>query len=141
MTSGNPTSEDKRVGHAHHRKTRSHCSIDWTIPNDDLQGIADESDDFQSNGELTNELDLSMSTLSQEKEISTKLPTFIDRLILLEASGSKSGRWFPFAYEVIIMQWLALLREQQKSMLKDDSDDVVTVLLLRTCRSVCRYRL
>lgn len=124
MTSGNPTSEDKRVGHAHHRKTRSHCSIDWTIPNDDLQGIADESDDFQSNGEQTNELDLSMSTLSQEKEISTKLPTFIDRLILLEGSGSKSGRWFPFAYEVITMQWLALLREQQKSMLKDDSDDV-----------------
>ena len=28
--------EDKRVGHSHHRKTRSRCSIDWTLPPTDI---------------------------------------------------------------------------------------------------------
>ena len=28
--------EDKGVGHSHHRKTRSRCSIDWTLPPTDL---------------------------------------------------------------------------------------------------------
>lgn len=34
--SSNSSREDKRVGHSHHRKTRSRCSIDWTLPPTDL---------------------------------------------------------------------------------------------------------
>jgi hypothetical protein len=117
MNSSNPSGEEKRVGQAHHRKTRSHCSIDWTIPNDDLNNLLADSPatDLQKQDASSNELDMSMSTLSGEKEICTRLPSFVDRLLSLDKSGSGHERWFPFAYEIVIMQWLALLREQKES--------------------------
>lgn len=117
VNSSNPDGEEKRVGQAHHRKTRSHCSIDWTIPNDDLNNLLSDrpADDLQKQDSGSNELDTSMTTLAGEKEMCTKLPSFIDRLLSLGKSGSRHERWFPFAYEIVILQWLALLREQKGS--------------------------
>jgi hypothetical protein len=112
------------VGQAHHRKTRSNCSIDWTIPNDDLNNSLSNSpaSDLQKQNAAFNELDMSMSTLSGEMDSSIKLPNFFDRLVSLQASNHESRRWFPFAYEILIMQWLALLRKQQAQSTDTRSD-------------------
>eukprot|EP00980_Cylindrotheca_fusiformis_P017489 scaffold5490_cov125-Cylindrotheca_fusiformis.AAC.6 len=58
---------------------------------------------------------MSMSTLSGEKELCTKLPMFLDRLLCLGRSNNGHQRWFPYAYEVLILQWVALLREQKRA--------------------------
>lgn len=56
-----------------------------------------------------------MSTLKKEESTAVKLPNFVDRLVVIGNVSSDSARWFPFAYEVIIMQWAAFLLEQRKS--------------------------
>ena len=56
-----------------------------------------------------------MTTLSQEINLSVKLPNYVDRLVALGASETQTGRWFPYTYEIIIMQWSAILKEQQRS--------------------------
>lgn len=63
-----------------------------------------------------------MSTLKKEESTAVTLPCFVDRLELLGNSSCDSARWFPFAYEVIIMQWAAFLIEQRKSGEKPASD-------------------
>jgi hypothetical protein len=126
ISKNTPTSEENRVGQAHHKKTQSSCSIDWTIPNDDLNSsITYASDDGLQNVQegRKNECDESMSTLSGEEKINAKLPNFVDRLVSLGESKSKSGRWFPFAYEIIIMQWVAILLEQRASGADGSSDN------------------
>ena len=60
-------------------------------------------------------IDESMTTLSQELKLCLKLPNYVDRLAALGASDNQTGRWFPFTYEIIIMQWSAVLAEQQRS--------------------------
>lgn len=112
--------EEKRVGSSHHRRrTRGgHSSIDWSLmptaeepaspsPSDlpedtlSLEGASDENDEH-------------MSTLRSEASTSVKLPNFVDRLLVIGDSSPINARWFPFAYEVIIMQWAAVLIEQRK---------------------------
>ena len=76
---GTSSGEESRVGQAHHKKTRSRSSIDWSIPNDDFSRLlADTNSEINHTREVEqkSELDESMSTLSKEKEISTKLPNF-----------------------------------------------------------------
>lgn len=97
----------------------SHSSIDWSIPNDDLSSLLarpknDENHSIQEDEKIEN-IDESMTTLSQEFDLSLKLPNFADRLVSLGASESQTGRWFPYTYEIIIMQWAAILTEQQRS--------------------------
>lgn len=126
---GVSTGEEDRVGEAHHRKTRSSCSIDWSIPNDDLGRFVFDSSptsnapDPVEESESKLEFDESMTTLFEETSTQTKLPHFIDRLIAMKERSAKSGRWFPFAYEVIIMQWAALLQEQRTSE-SDNANDL-----------------
>jgi len=120
VNSGVPSGEEKRVGHAHHRKTRSHCSIDWTIPNDDL--IVGSPRDTKKEASTTSDLDMSMQTLSSEKKICVRLPTFVDRILSLGDAGYDGTRWFPFAYEIVIMQWLALLQAQKSSSVDNTTD-------------------
>jgi hypothetical protein len=56
-----------------------------------------------------------ISTLAKEESTAVKLPTFAQRLSIIGESGNESARWFPYAYEVIIMQWSIFLVEQRKS--------------------------
>ncbi|KAL3910930.1 MAG: hypothetical protein SGILL_007490, partial [Bacillariaceae sp.] len=93
----------------------SHSSIDWSIPNDDLSNLlSDKKEIIQE--EPVEKFDESMGTLELEIQMSLKLPSFFDRLAALGNSKSKHGRWFPFVYEVVIMQWVAILLEQQAMM-------------------------
>jgi hypothetical protein len=100
----------------HHRKKVSHSSIDWSIPNDDLSNLLKESHQDKKPilpNEPIEKFDESMGTITQEISSSLKLPSFVDRLAALGSTEVQHGRWFPFAYEVIIMQWVAILLEQQ----------------------------
>ena len=63
-----------------------------------------------------------MSTLSHEIQISLKLPSYSDRLATLGGSNVQNGRWFPYTYEIIIMQWAAILIEQQRSAIDSSKD-------------------
>ncbi|VEU36301.1 unnamed protein product [Pseudo-nitzschia multistriata] len=124
FSSNYPSEEEVRVYGRHHRKTVSHSSIDWSIPNDDLGNLStepkhDKKHSIQA-GKIE-EIDESMSTISQEIKLSLKLPSFADRLASL--GDSSNGRWFPFTYEIIIMQWAAVLIEQQKSAVDSNQDD------------------
>jgi hypothetical protein len=115
---GTSTGEEDSVGQAHHRKTRSSCSIDWSIPNDDIGKFSFEPSPSSASdpiAESLNEFDESMSTLLGENEISTLLPNFMDRLMALKEPSGTPGRWFPFTYEVIIMQWAGILNEQRRN--------------------------
>ena len=130
--------EKQRVGHTNHRKTRSRCSVDWTLPDADSMTDGSQTDISLSTvssttpthegtrgtprndlrkgaGDFTSpELDLTMSTLQDEDMHCRSLRNYIDR-ILNTSRASSSFRWYPFAYEVIIFQWVALLMEQRRS--------------------------
>ena len=110
--------EEDRVYGKYHRKTISHSSIDWSIPNDDLSSLLTRArNDKKSTTQAgkVEKIDESMTTLSQEFKLCLKLPNYVDRLAALGASDNQKGRWFPYTYEIIIMQWSTILAEQQKS--------------------------
>jgi hypothetical protein len=79
-------------------------------------------EDASSAEGTTDENDERMSTLRKEESTAVKLPSFVDRLVFIGSSSYDSARWFPFAYEVIIMQWAAFLIEQRKSGEKFGAD-------------------
>jgi len=128
--------EELRVGAAHHRKTRSRCSIDWTLPPTDFGGLdlaADSRrlrnktakasfDDRRLRGDGFPEFDAAGTS----RESYIQLPGFIDRLMILREKGGE-GRWFPYTYEVVIFQWFALLVEQTRSMDQEPRDTSSTV--------------
>lgn len=91
-------------------------SIDWSIPNDDLSSAMQLSVSSASGNKQAadNPMDESLSTLSNEVQNTLGAPNFVDRLCSLGKNGG-SGRWFPFVYEVIIFQWVAILHEQRAS--------------------------
>jgi len=125
FSSNYPQEEEARVYGRHHRKTISHSSIDWSIPNDDLSNLlAGTTNDkkHSTQEEPVEKFDESMSTLSHEIEISLKLPSYSDRLATLGDSNVQNGRWFPYTYEIIIMQWAAILIEQQRSVIDSSKD-------------------
>eukprot|EP00978_Attheya_sp_CCMP212_P024170 scaffold75561_cov55-Attheya_sp.AAC.3 len=173
-----------RVGYAHHRKTRSRCSIDWTLPPADLlmenqqqlehtnrrkldvgvrSSIIPGPERNKLDGGCERAIDDSTTTTKQsnddsgyqigldrmksiestkrepggdrlednetdsisshgkdnmsagtERPTAIVLPGFLDRLSTLRKRG-ECGRWYPYAYEVIIFQWVAILVEQTKS--------------------------
>jgi hypothetical protein len=120
--------EEKHVGHAHHRKTDSTCSIDWTLPADDFllkQGDAipaslplgdEEAHVAVEKGPPT--LGLEMSSLNPEIENAKKLPNYLDRVLSIVTTQHPNGRWFPYVYEVLIFQWVAILTEQRRQSSK-----------------------
>jgi len=125
--------EEMRVGQAHHRKTRSRCSIDWTLPEDEILFRAENDprashplsgDSFSSLSKgwdeksKKTEFDLSMTMLQDEFETCHQLSTYAERINLM-GKLKVAGRWFPYLYEVIIFQWVALLLEQRRSGEKD----------------------
>jgi hypothetical protein len=149
--------EARRLGAAHHRKTRSRCSIDWTLPPTDMLLEKDQQieqhnrsmagattapitmnfDDMSTDDEtigndsadeecvIENQDPSSIESThplkKQEKDNDAKkacietllLPDFAHRMNLMKDDG-KPKRWWPYVYEVIIYQWLALLVEQTK---------------------------
>eukprot|EP00535_Pseudo-nitzschia_heimii_P008056 CAMPEP_0197181318 /NCGR_PEP_ID=MMETSP1423-20130617/5641_1 /TAXON_ID=476441 /ORGANISM="Pseudo-nitzschia heimii, Strain UNC1101" /LENGTH=3706 /DNA_ID=CAMNT_0042631551 /DNA_START=249 /DNA_END=11369 /DNA_ORIENTATION=- len=119
FSSNQPQEENDRVFGKYHRKTVSHSSIDWSIPNDDLSNLLSRSKEDKMNSmraQKIENIDESMTTLSQEFDISLKMPNFADRLVALGETESQYGRWFPYTYEIIIMQWATILMEQQRYM-------------------------
>ena len=165
--------EEKRVGAAHHRKTRSRCSIDWSLPPTDMLlekdqqmerlnrtrfgvGVAPKLalgpissfvDDGSTDEDATGNDSIDGSLTDKKVDISCEevetitekvhplkrhshsasvenpnanktadaivLPDFADRMSAMKNDG-KTRRWWPYVYEVVIYQWLALLVEQTK---------------------------
>jgi hypothetical protein len=56
------------------------------------------------------------------KNVVIPLPSYLDR-ISSQRTKEAQGRWFPYAYEVIIFQWLAVLNEQRKKSTKMPGKD------------------
>ncbi len=150
--------EERRVGAAHHRKTRSRCSIDWSLPPADMllekdQRIEELNRTMTGNANSTllplstiesacdsvcvkvssleaNEWDMLSAGDSVRKDHSMPfrpkfesstaeimvLPDFADRIGSMKNSGEEHDekRWWPYVYEVVIYQWVALLDEQTK---------------------------
>jgi hypothetical protein len=150
------------VGAAHHRKTRSRCSIDWSLPPtdmllekdqrieelnrtmtgnvtstmlplspiepfpNDVEGDDGVSRDISSHGKTLCDSDAIKHPLKQHRLSRSKddpkpaevlvLPDFADRISAMKNIEDEhvEKRWFPYIYEVIIYQWLALLDEQTK---------------------------
>ena len=153
--------EEKRVGSAHHRKTRSRCSIDWSLPPTDgllekdqqieqlnrarigvtgpqlvalspigpIAGGGFPFDDVagkdktekESNSKTDHPLKRLQSKENEAKETTraVPLPDFADRISSMK-DDAKPKRWWPYVYEVIIYQWVALLTEQTKQTKKVD---------------------
>jgi hypothetical protein len=109
----------RRVGHAHHRKTRSQYSIDWTLPADEFIDVSLPSEvkvEHVVKDEPPSERYESMFELSKGREHIVELPNFIDRFLFQFVNNPNGeGRWLPYAYEIIIFQWVALLAEQRTS--------------------------
>ncbi|ACI65622.1 predicted protein [Phaeodactylum tricornutum CCAP 1055/1] len=107
--------EERRVGSSHHRKTQSRSSIDWTLKGEEFGSISQDAQ-LDMRGEApkdTNEEHAeAMSTLQREDGNSCQLPDYVDRLVAFGRSSSRSGRWFPYIYEIIIMQWAGILSQQ-----------------------------
>lgn len=118
--------EDQRVGSSNHRKTRSNSSIDWSLLGDGLVPAAFETSTglMKDDSEVSQEEEDSeaMSALKQEENNSFKLPGFAERLMIAGKLSNKSARWFPFAYEVVILQWAAILMAQRAAGEKNRSD-------------------
>ena len=154
--------EERRVGAPHHRKTRSRCSIDWTLPPPDTSLEKDQqieqinrnraeaplasslplsptgSSPDDSDGSASSEgndvpsennsvlpdgqrdgsrnihpLKIGLQARSREKvRTNTELPDFADRISAMSDNGEH--RWWPYVYEVILHQWVALLEEQTR---------------------------
>ena len=134
------TKVDEERPNVSHRKTRSRCSIDWTLPAADLlienhqlsemrrknpvpatkinEKATISNDSLGQNKDnpknsLTKET-LNNDTKAQDKEDIYVLPDFSTRLVNL-GRNQKQGRWFPYAYEVILYQWVILLMDLTKN--------------------------
>eukprot|EP00984_Skeletonema_dohrnii_P030698 scaffold22391_cov141-Skeletonema_dohrnii-CCMP3373.AAC.2 len=153
--------EEKRVGSAHHRKTRSRCSIDWSLPPTDgllekdqqieqlnrarigvagpqlvalspigpisgggfsFDGAAQKDEEGkESNSNVDHPLKRLQAKENEgkQKPRAVALPDFADRISGMKDDG-KPKRWWPYVYEIIIYQWVALLTEQTKQTKKGD---------------------
>jgi hypothetical protein len=117
--------EQKHVGSSHHRRrTQGRSSIDWSLIDEESTSPTPSGslEDSSSTEGALYEYDERMSTLKKEEASSIKLPNYVDRLVIIGNVASDSARWFPFAYEVIIMQWAAFLMEQRRSGEKSASE-------------------
>ncbi|GMI04192.1 hypothetical protein TrRE_jg1812, partial [Triparma retinervis] len=170
--------ENRSVGAKHHRKTKSVCSIDWSLSSSAGAAVAARSDTSASKASITTSgnilsslssssssdstgsftnlnspvkhsrqknpdgilsafINAAVKTLSpknssddSQKENSLpsrhpangatstamKLPGFDVRL---DATSSNPVRWWPYLYEVMICQWVVLLKNQQRMIEKE----------------------
>jgi hypothetical protein len=107
-------SEEQRVGSSHHRKSRSNSSIDWTLLGDGLLSSNFESPGLASKVEADEDDQSELfSALKHEESNSVRFPDFVERLMNAGRASEKEARWCPFAYEVIILQWAAILTAQR----------------------------
>lgn len=105
--------ERRNVGSSHHRKTRSRSSIDWTLIEVDRDPAITNVGSMNSKA-LSRHDDSKMWAHRREEASSIELPSFVDRLAAMGKSSKCHARWFPYTYEVIILQWAAILTEQQR---------------------------
>lgn len=101
------------MGSSHHRKTRSRSSIDWTFIGERALATASR-EERDASPSVVAEQEEQMSTLHKEEASTVVMPNFVDRLTAMGKSSTTSARWFPYAYEVIITQWAAILVEQRR---------------------------
>lgn len=138
LSANGASGEEQQVGGTHHRKTRSRCSIDWTIPaEDDLvfgpgppapsSPVQPASGTNQRSPNKDNEFSESQAqkatSMKAESENAKKLPSYLDRILFLSKKEHVNGRWFPYVYEVIIFQWVAILTEQRRNAEKRQAGD------------------
>ena len=107
--------EEGNAGSSHHRKTRSRSSIDWTLigSGDGFVPSISTPRNNESDGKDLAKDNNELTTLKRDEKKSVLLPDFADRLAALEKQSDYSARWFPYAYEVVILQWAAILVEQR----------------------------
>lgn len=131
--------EEPRVGSTHHRRpTNGWSSIDWSLTAEDraspFSAPTEEEIGSDSGNDDCND---NMVSLQEEEKAAIRMPGFAQRLLTLGdmPRGTTSGRWFPFAYEVIIMQWAAVLsepdrrKEKPSTALNDASQRAVGVAI------------
>ena len=108
------------VGHAHHRKHRFGSSISFELPQLDLitenlqEGYDEMSEHEIDSSNLFSKPTIRKNRFNSHHKDSIILKGYPDRILSL-SKRTKSGRWFPYLYEVIIFQWVKILLEQTKS--------------------------
>ena len=63
-----------------------------------------------------------LAALKREESNSLQFPDFVERLMSAGKSSTRNARWFPFAYEVVMLQWAAILIAQRAAGEKNRSD-------------------
>jgi hypothetical protein len=113
----NVDGEDRRVGLSNHRKSSSHgTSIDWSVTSEVQTSIisCDEDGDARTFEIMDSSV---MSTMLKEETGCMRLPNFAERLMFVAQNPrAHDARWYPYAYEVIIMQWCAILIAQRQAV-------------------------
>ena len=109
-----PADEGRSVGSSHHRKTRSRSSIDWSLMVDQGNSPGGQELESHTDNKAQGDDNDRMSMFVKEEASAISLPTFLGRLQAMGAARNTSARWFPYAYEVIILQWAAVLSEQRR---------------------------
>jgi hypothetical protein len=109
------------------QKTKSASAIDWNEnSSEDVTVNPSRSNDISSSsGDVVDGKNDRVYTLVKEEAFALKLPDFAERLAIVGKMSSEASRWFPFSYEVIIMQWAAFLVEQRKSGEKNTLDRAI----------------
>jgi len=95
--------EEKRVGSSHHRKTKSRCSIDWTLPPTDLfienqrqHEMLNETSDSHIDDGLSTDRDVSAknSTIALQSKSNDSLPSRTDHPFSKDV-GSEDDAAYP----------------------------------------------
>lgn len=97
--------EERSVGDSHYRDNGHGTSIDWELPS--LDNVVESYQQLETLNEQTDVF------CGSQKYESIRLRNFIERIIIL-SKKKENGRWFPYLYEVIISQWIALIAIQTK---------------------------
>lgn len=105
------------MGASHHRRRTNGSSIDWSLRGDErsLPSALSLTPEVVSSQSMSEQNDERISTLGREESSVVSLPSFADRLVTLGNSPDDNARWFPFAYEVVIMQWAHVLKSGERS--------------------------
>lgn len=110
--------EESRVGSAHHLRASSRgTSIDWSVTSTSPLETSRPTQDFGVD-EWSEATPISMG------KGCVRLPNFAQRLTNAPEETRGEFRWWPYAYEVIINQWCALLITQRHSTEKSKQDEL-----------------
>jgi len=107
----NMDGEERSVGDSHYRDNGHGTSIDWELPS--LDNVVESYQQLETLNDNEGESNQTDIFCGSQKYESIRLRNFIERIIIL-SKKKENGRWFPYLYEVIISQWIALIAIQTK---------------------------